>query len=460
MDDISNTFLRIQTRYFSLIKMKLHCYIIQQCGRTVTLRLLLMDDRVMFHQNATNTLWVALKLQGFTNGQQCDASSTSKVIASIAMLSNSQRLEQSNCVCYCSQLGWIDLVIQLSLLPQDSTKYNFSFSLRHLLVNEIDVTNFICSDTTVAVPVPTSIVLTDSQRNQNSCFIERRSFMFMTYEGELRGEEFDTTCERYRLGIIANSHVETALITDQILNDRNRTQEERAFFICYHALQLSHSGKNNEAKRFLFKALEMVADGQSSNALLVQARIHRIFAKIYCGEGDDTQALKEINKCTKNLETAEPSCEKACVLLFEAIIRKKHGEDWEIVAKLFEHAEYCTRQCKDIKRQFLMLPMVSVDRALFLLNTAHGKSGSITKAKECLQRFEKCDAVKGKNIYQLKYLTAQSEVCRLSGEWTEANKFLREANNLLETGTVKITSVDRSELRLDEKLDSLSKKLA
>ena len=34
----------------------------------------------------------------------------------------------------------------------------------------------------------------------------------------------------------------------------------------------------------------------------------------------------------------------------------------------------------------------------------------------------------------------------------EAKRFMTEASNLLETGSVKITSVDREELRIDEKL--------
>ena len=163
-----------------------------------------------------------------------------------------------------------------------------------------------------------------------------------------------------------------------------------------------------------------------------------------------------------DLERARPSCEKACVLIREAIIRKKRRESKELVAQLFESSELCILQCTDTKRKILTLPMASLERALFMLNS-HSKDYwsdlSMNRAKQCSQLYEDCPNTKGKNVYQLKYLVAQSDVYRLSCDLTKAKDYLDEAKRLLDAGKVKMTPVDLAELRIEEKSSFLSKKL-
>ena len=81
-------------------------------------------------------------------------------------------------------------------------------------------------------------------------------------------------CEQYRLAIIANDCKETLRITGQITSSTTRTFAEKAFYMCYHAIQLSHVGRDCEAKILLYKGLFMITDGQSNNDRLVRARIH------------------------------------------------------------------------------------------------------------------------------------------------------------------------------------------
>ena len=360
-----------------------------------------------------------------------------------------------------SKSGCLELKL---FLFHPHTEYHFNFSLTKLIVGGRKVTKFNCSDQRVTVftsDLPTSFTTNDhgNQMERN------RECIYMSYDGELCGRSFDMICEQYRLAIIANDSKETLKITEQVTSSTTRIFAEKAFYMCYHAIQLSHVGKDCEAKILLHQGLCMITNRQSNNDLLVRARIRRILAGIYASEGDESQALKELNKCKVDLERARPSCEKACVLIREAIIRKKRGESKELVAQLFESSERCILQCTDTKRKLLTLPMASLERALFMLNS-HSKDfwkeisdSSMNQAKQCLQLYEDCPNIKGKNVYQLKYLVAQSDVYRLSCDLTNSKHYLDEAKRLLDAGKVKMTPVDLAELRIEEKSSFLSKKL-
>ena len=319
------------------------------------------------------------------------------------------------------------------------------------------MTRFNCTDRKVTVITPTSDYANQIERN-----IE---YIYMAYNGKLSGESCDMICEQYRLALIANDCKETLRITEKITLSTTRTFAEKAFYMCYHAIQLSHVGRDCEAKILLHQGLCMITNGKSNNDLLVRARIRRILAGIYASEGDESQAIKELNKCKVDLERARPSCEKACVLIREAIIRKKRGESEEVIAQLFESSEQCILQCTDTKRKVLMLSMASIERALFMLNShlkdfRKGISDlSMNQAKQCLQLYENCPNIKGENVYQLKYLVAQSDMYRLSRNSPKAKDYLDGAKRLLDSGNVKMTPVDLAQLRIEEKSSFLSKKL-
>ena len=473
LEDLSGTITEIEHHYFSLIQMKLSekhkiCSHFERNRFLVTFHLSLLDDRVEDEINSSDTLWVKLGLNDLMDKQTCWTNSEistctqNKGAISVTLVNFNGSVPLYEVVNVISSKSGC-LKLELFLL-HPHTQYHFNFSLTQLIVGGRNVTKFNCTDRVVTVitsNLPTSLSTSD-YGNQ----IERnREYIYISYDGELSGGNCDMICEQYRLAIIANDCKETSRITEQITLSTTRTFAEKAFYMCYHAIQLSHVGRDYEAKILLHRGLFMITDGQSNNDLLVRARIHRILAGIYASEGDESQAIKELNKCKVNLETARPSCEKACVLIREAIIRKKHGESKEVVAQLFESSELCILQCTDTKRKILTLPMASVERALFMLNS-HSKDfwkeisdSWMNQAKQCLQLYEDCPNIKGKNVYQLKYLVAQSDVYRLSCDLTKAKDYLDEAKRLLDAGNVKMTPVDLAELRIEEKSFFLSKKL-
>ena len=289
------------------------------------------------------------------------------------------------------------------------------------------------------------------------------SVLQMEYTCELTGSKFDETCEQYRLAIVSNDWRQTELLTREIMRDPNRTIVEKAFFRCYHGIELTNAGKREHAIFELKQVLELSREDDSENMQLVRGRAYRIMAGILVRQHQTGEALDYIKKSKEELETARPSCEKACMLVKEAEILLQSSEGTEsrqYIESLLKGAYQNTYQCNDSKRRALMMPMVSIERALFHTSD-QGKpwclvrktKPELLKAKTCLDEYSKCSNIKGRNVYQLKFLTATSDYHRLNGQYREALKFIMEAVTLQCSA-----KLDAEELCIPEKNFFLMKK--
>lgn len=342
-----------------------------------------------------------------------------------------------------SEPGCLKLIIR----TESPSEYSIRFSLSKLFVRGNAVNKFQCDDVVLIIPNELATI------SEVSTIYREREYFYMAYEDELTGDDFDRVCENFRQLLLENDHEQTFKLVSEISNDDLRKPVEISFFMCYHAITLSHCGI--DAKLFLYEALEKVRNGNTNNELLVKGRIYRVLAGIYNSEGNETEALNNIQKCKKALEAARPSCEKACVLIQEARILKKRADfNQETIAGLFKSAHMCILQCKDSKRQALMLPMASVERALFLLDF-----NQVGEAKECLKDFKNCPRINKNNIYRLKFLVAQSDTYRLSRDYIKAHKYMQQSVHLVQSGRIAVTEGDEEELRIHKKMAEITKKL-
>ncbi len=101
-----------------------------------------------------------------------------------------------------------------------------------------------------------------------------------------------------------------------------------------------------------------------------------------------------------------------------------------------------------------MLPMASVERALFLLDF-----NQVGEAKECLKDFKNCPRINKNNIYRLKFLVAQSDTYRLSRDYIKAHKYMQQSVHLVQSGRIAVTEGDEEELRIHKKMAEITKKL-
>lgn len=451
LDDVTQTFSCLEARYFSLIQMKLIGKVSMECDRKFSITISVIDSRAMKcpsrNYNEVDLLWIALQLRDWRK-----IVDGNKNIGKIEIEMLNKHSTQPIYEVISSKLGFLELKVNL---PNDSpTEYNIRFSLKKLHIWGNVVNDFQCDYVTLTIKNVHRVGVA-TKKDQNDTIVRERGYFFMVYENELTGDNFDETCEQFRRSLLTNNHCETLRLITEIIHDELRTPAEKAFFMCYHAITLSHCGKDQIAKVLLYEAWSKVQNGTKNNELLAQGRIRRILAGIYDSEGNESEALNNIQICKQALETARPSCEKACILIREAIILKKCNVSAEAVAQLFESAHKCILQCTDTKRKVLMLPMASIERALFLLELKQ-----VEEAKQCLKDFNDCPRIKtGNNIYQLKFLIAQSEVFRLSGDYTNAQRFIHESETLVVSGVVKITQIEKEELKIHEKKTIIAKKL-
>lgn len=290
------------------------------------------------------------------------------------------------------------------------------------------------------------------------------SVLQMEYTCILTGPEFDKTCEQYRLAIVSNDWRQTEILTAEIVSDSNRTTVEKAFFRCYHGIELTNAGKKESAIFELKQVLEQSREEDSHNMQLVKGRAHRIMAGILVKQHQTKEALEHINKSKEALRTAKPSCEKACMLVKEAeiLLQSREGtESRDYIERLLEGAHQNTVKCNDRKRKELKMPMVCIEKALFYTSeqgkpwySVRKENLKLSTAKTCLDEYSKCPNIKGRNVYHLKFLTAMSDYHRLSGKWHKALEFITEAVNLQDSA-----NLDGGELCIAEKNACLKKKM-
>lgn len=433
LDDETGTVTDLESDFFSMIQMKL---VGKVCKKSDTLIgesfivLKLIDSR---EQDRKKILWVTLQLDETVNTRENQG--IIKIIGS-----------KQTCKIISSELGCITLAISTPLAS--FSEYSIKFRLKKLFVRGNIIKKFQCEDDVVTIN-------NDCVADENTLIIScERECFYMTYHDELIGENFDMICESFRQPLLENNYEQTLKLMVEIKKDEFNKPVVKSFFMCYHAITLSHCGQDNAAKLILYQALEMVQNGDQNNELLVQGRIRRILAGIYNSEGNESEALKNIQKCKEALVAARPSCEKACVLIQEARILRKKG-DTETVAELFKSAHECIVQCTDQKRKALTLPMASVERASVLLELKQ-----VNEAKKCLCDFDNCTRIKkNNNIYQLKYLVAQSDFYRLTRDYKKAFDYIQESDDLVESGSIILTDIDKEELGIQKKKTIISKKL-
>lgn len=251
----------------------------------------------------------------------------------------------------------------------------------------------------------------------------------------------------------------------EIFNNSKCTEVEKAFFMCYHVLALINAGKMEnaclEAKRLLCRTQH----GDSDNMMLVRGRAERIMADIFLKQDNLPKAKHHNEKSKEALVNAKPSCEKGCMLVKEAnILLEMNGREGDkgYIEQLLKDASENSAQCTDKDRRQFMIPMVELERAIFYTGGQNKSWTSVTKTDEelsyadkHLRQFSVLSKVLGEqNIYQLKFLTAQSDYYRLRHNYKMSYDYINQAMTLQRNGRL-----NGGKMCISEKLYFLSKKM-